>query len=109
MGPLRAIGAFSVILTVASERSLRATTSDSFAKAKPVPVPNLRIQSLSVILTVASERSLRGRTSDSFAKRSRYRFRVSASKKPSAFLADSGGENRPLDAGVTPAEAGTGS
>jgi hypothetical protein len=34
----------SVILTVASERSLRATTSDSFAQAKPVPVPYLRNQ-----------------------------------------------------------------
>jgi hypothetical protein len=41
--------------------------SDSFAKAKPVPVPNLLIQ------------------------------------KPSAFLADNGGEIRPLGAGVTPA------
>jgi hypothetical protein len=142
-----------VILTEASERSLRGRTSDSFAKAKPVPVPYLLIQKIrhpdrsertlatrkdlgqlreseagtgsksphptpviapyflgspflhreggqgvrfrtsnskhrqSVILTEASERSLRGR----------------------AFLADSGGETRPLSAGVTPAEAGTGS
>ena len=45
----------SVILTEASERSLRATTSDSFAPAKPVPVPSLRHPIFSVILTVASE------------------------------------------------------
>jgi hypothetical protein len=41
---------FFVILTETSERSLRGRTSDSFAKAKPVPVPNLRIQ-ISVILS----------------------------------------------------------
>ena len=39
---------------------------------------------------------------DSFAQRSRYRFQVAAFKKPSAFLADNGGEIRPLSAGVTP-------
>ena len=32
MGPLRTIGAFSVIVTVASVRSLRGRTSDSFAE-----------------------------------------------------------------------------
>jgi hypothetical protein len=35
-----------VILTEASERSLRGRTSDSSAQAKPVPVPSLRIQFL---------------------------------------------------------------
>ena len=64
----------SVILTEASERSLRGRTSDSFAIAKPAPVPRRRIQL--------------------------------------PFLADNGGEIRPLGAGVTPcrdSEAGTGS
>ena len=102
----------------------------SFAQAKPVPVPNLLIQlsssapyflgspflhreggqgvrfrtsdskhRQSVILTVASERSLRGRISDSFAKAKPVP--VPSLRIPLTFLADSGGEIRPLGAGVT--------